>query len=1465
MESIFIVFLLTSLSFYSGAQSRETRFHNFNIEDGLSHSLVQGIVEDSLGFLWIATQDGLNRYDGSSFKSYFKGVDERSLSESWISEIFIDRFNQIWLYLGPGGFERFDTFKETFHYYGHDHSDSGSISSNFLNEKGIIHGVFYLEDEAGTLWIGTDNGLNRFNRQEDTFELVSRSSGDLERLGRDQINCLEEDLEHQILIGTEDGLLRYDPESGKFSQFTLGPDGEEHLGNNRITCISARPDSSIWVGTVYGGLGIIEHAYGEHPRLTMLIDVIRDSDLDPTVFNIMETESGHTMVGTRKGLYLVTKDEDRYVAKVYNGTEKLRIFHILEDEQGYIWAGTNENVAQSLFRIEPDLVKMETFTFDEGDPFSFTGGKVQFIHNSRTGLIWIGSEKEGLYMVDLNTKEFRTINTNSRKNLHITNNEVYSIFEDTRQRLYVGTKTELNRIDLKDGTLRNYSNDYGIRSGISYEYSNKFPADLVGVIKDAGDGRLWLGSFDYKLGLYDPYSEDFLHFHHNQSDEKSFLGWSIRSICVTKSGDTYIAATSPGLCKLNEDGHSFSYFPVVENGNPSGTNDMVLQYLYEDSDSILWIGTARGGLNRFDPKTGKFRHFNYSRSDSLSISSSMVKCILEPEIYEDDILWIGTNDGLNKFNKRTRKFTTYNIGEGPANTIHGILEDKFGRLWLSTNRGLVEFDPITERIRKYTAEDGVQGDEFNQGAFFKNTEGVMYFGGTEGITYFLPENIKVDPQSAPVVISSIRISGKTVLPNDTINGRIILDKSILYSDKITLTHKDRFVRFDFVSPLFISSKKLRYRIMLEGLEENWNEVDSKQRFISYTNLPSGDYKLLIWATNSEGSWSENPTSFAIQVLPPYWRTPWFKLAIAGMIIVIFLLILQVRTRRLQNQKRVLEKEVEERTRDLKNANQLLEVQKNETQEMADKLHESDQMKLKFFTNISHEFRTPLTLIMGPTEKLMKEEAYEDTAKVKRQLGLIYRNEKRLFKLINQLLEIRKVETGNLGLSVAESDIIDFLHQIYQLFMPYAEQKNIEFQFISDSSEFSMFYDADKIEKIFYNLLSNAFKHTPDYGKILFSVNVDEGQEQQKVKISVIDNGPGISEEHLPHIFNRFYQISNKYQSGKISSGIGLSLSRDLVKKHYGEINVVTEMGTGTTFEVCLPLDNDVYQKEEFEAAPEADVSMEYMNAMLETFDQSDNEDLGEPTVAGDLFRILVVEDNLEMQKFLYEELSGMYSVMLAQNGAEGLDTAQENLPDLILSDVMMPEMDGMELCKRIKNNELTSHVPVILLTAKSTTESQLSGLELGADDYITKPFNVESLKLKIRNILSGRKQLVEKFSKDSNYIPENIKISQIDQGFLEKFVKLVEDNIDNSELSGDMLACELGMSKGNLYKKLKSVTGMTVNIFMRTIRLKLAARLLEQGNYNISEVAYAVGFSNPKYFSTCFSELYSMSPKEYMK
>jgi signal transduction histidine kinase/ligand-binding sensor domain-containing protein/DNA-binding response OmpR family regulator len=1474
----------------SYGQPSDIRFHNLGLKDGLSHSLVNDMVEDDLGFLWFSTQEGLNRYDGYEFKVFYAGEGPKNPSKTWISGLHKDNHGQIWIYYQGGGIDRFDPVTETFFKYIPDSTKEGSISSDsHVATDVLLYNVFF-DDSKGNFWIGTDKGLNLYDRVNESFVTYRSDPENMNSLSDNRITFITEDDFQNLWIGTQKGLNKFNPQTGMFTRFLPGNDGTKYLNDTVITYIHFEPDHSAWIGTLHGGLNIIQNPdrednlYVLHPITESL-----NKNYAPTIHIIQRLKGGQVLVGAVSGLYVFRdKTSDPYFVPE---TQNTQVYSILEDNSGYVWVGSY--LGPGLYRLHPDLKTTDIFRYDDKDKYSFRGNKVLFIKKSRNDIIWISVEKNGLFKVDMGAKKFRVIDDNPNRDIYLSNRDVYALYEDRQHNLWVGTKTELNRINLNTRQIRRFHNKLDIHSGMDYEYSKQLPAELIGVIKDYDGQKLWMGAFDYKISLFNPVTDEFLNFHNNENNPGSFVPWSLRSICITKSKQVYFGATGIGLCMLREDGKSFRYFPVVKTGG-QGTNDSWINIIYEDKDSILWIGTLSGGLNRFDPRRQEFAHYEHDPDNPASLSNNVVKCILESDIRDDNTLWIGTHGGLNKFNKGTGEFIHYSVKEGlPSNTIHGILEDNKGNLWLSTNKGLVLFDPASGRIRVYTEDDGLQSNEFNEGSYFKNKDGIMYFGGTHGITYFDPAEIEDNPFEVRVVLTNFKLYNRPVHAGDMVKKRIILKKAISYTREIFLLYSDKIISFEFAGLHYVAPDKIKYRYILEGFERDWNEVDASQRFANYTNIPSGDYTLKVIASNNDGIWSDHPATLKIHIVPPFWEKFWFKAIIIGFVLILFMAIVQIRTRLLKRQKVLLQNQVENRTHELKKANELLESkqreimtqsekiaqqrdflkeknvilenQKGEIQKMAEKLHETDQMKLSFFTNISHEFRTPLTLIMGPTENLLAQNNYNDTPVIKENLSLIHRNIKRLYKLINQLLEIRRVETGNLKLQTQKEDIVKYLFEIFQLFRPFAEKKDIDFQFISDKEVNELFIDTDKIEKIFYNLLSNAFKHTPVGGKISLSITDNQQLgDREMIRIDITDSGPGIEEKHQPHIFDRFYQISNKTSSGRISTGIGLSLSKDLVEAHYGEIRFTTQLNRGTTFSVFLPKSDEHLKPEEISNESEIDYSFEYMKSMLESPAYSENDKISGIAAADDKPRILVIEDNADMQQFLYNELKGDYKVVLAKDGIEGLEIAKDHLPDLILSDVMMPGMDGISLCEKIKTDELTSHVPVLLLTAKSDVEHQISGLETGADDYIIKPFNPEVLKLRLKNTLDVRKQMAEKFSKDFSIIPANIKITQIDQGFLEKFVKTVEENIDDTELSGDRLAFELNMSKGNLYKKLKALTGMTVNIYLRTIRLKIAARLLKNGNYNISEVAYAVGFSNPKYFSTCFSELFLKSPKEYM-
>jgi ligand-binding sensor domain-containing protein len=515
---ILAITVVLGWSLPADGQHSEIRFHHIGNEEGLSHSLVGSIAEDSLGFLWFGTQDGLNRFDGYSFKNYYKGQSNRNPSDSWVSDLYLDGSNQLWINYAGAGIERFDPYTETFHPYLPDPLAQGSISSNSLVSGSPGMSLSYFEDSDGILWIGTVNGLNRYHRESDSFTVYRHDPEDQGSLSDNRIVTVFEDRDGFLWVGTENGLNRMDRSTGTVRRCRTGLNGDIHLNDHKITCGFSAPDGSIWVGTEHGGLNIIEDPFEEECRVITLVNTPLNPNLLPTIFSILRTSSGEMLVASEHGLYRIHMKGGRYEEQLITETSGIRIIKLLEDSKGYIWAASNENKDRSLFRLSPDLGSVEVFRTRSKDPFMFGGAKVMDLHESRTGLLWIGTEKHGIYRVDLNARQFRTIDNYPDRGLFITNNEVYSIFEDDDRLLYVGTKTELNRVDLKSGATRGYHNQLDLKRGVSYEVSSHLPANLIGVLKEAPDGKLWMGSFDYKVSLYDPVRDRFLNFHLNEQD-----------------------------------------------------------------------------------------------------------------------------------------------------------------------------------------------------------------------------------------------------------------------------------------------------------------------------------------------------------------------------------------------------------------------------------------------------------------------------------------------------------------------------------------------------------------------------------------------------------------------------------------------------------------------------------------------------------------------------------------------------------------------------------------------------------------------------------------------------------------------------------------------------------------------------------------------------------------------------------
>jgi signal transduction histidine kinase/DNA-binding response OmpR family regulator len=858
------------------------------------------------------------------------------------------------------------------------------------------------------------------------------------------------------------------------------------------------------------------------------------------------------------------------------------------------------------------------------------------------------------------------------------------------------------------------------------------------------------------------------------------------------------------------------------NDNIYGT--LRIQHIFESRKNELWIGTHHG-LYKYIHNRETFKRYLHDPNDSNSLSSSNIGYICEDK---DGILWLGTLGGLNRFDPKSDTFTHYTKEDGlPSNRVQGILEDKDNNaLWLSTYEGISRFDLSTKEFRNFDASHGLTGKRLT-GSVLETKNGEFLFGGSNGLNIFHPDDLLSNLEPPDLIISDFKIFNISVPVGDDSP----LQKPIYQTEKIVLASDEHDISFDFLTTHYVDPSQNEYAYMLENYENEWRYVGNTNSAI-YPNLPPGEYIFRVKAANNIGVWNEEGVSIKIIILPPWWATTWAYIvyAIVFFIIIYFTWKIQLKRIRIKHN---------------------YEMTKFE----AEKMREVDEMKSRFFANLSHEFRTPLTLIFGPAKDIMEN---SDDKKAKQNAGMIKRNASRLYKLVNQLLDLSKLEAGKLKLEASEYDIIPFLKGVVLSFSSLAERQRITLRFNTIEKTLSIYVDKDKVEKIVNNLLSNAFQFTPEGGEIDFTIE----KLVEEIEIKIADNGIGIPKEKMNKIFNRFYQLDGSHTREGEGTGIGLALTKELVELHKGKIMVESKEGEGSIFTVLLPLGKKHLKPEEI---VEKDVEEEELETIEEVEFISEPEMIKEKTDIDVLIDVekpllLIVEDNSDVRKYIISHLEEDYRIQEAVDGKDGLSQASNHIPDLIISDVMMPNLDGFELCNKLKTNEKTSHIPVIILTAKATSQDKIEGYETGADDYIMKPFEAGELKARIKNLIEMRRKLQEKFSSDDFIIPKEL--SSIDERFLNKVLNAINDHISEEKFSIEDLGNEVAMSRKHLHRKLKALTNKSPSQFIRSIRLSKARMLIKEKKGTISEISFMVGFSTPIYFNKCFKEEFGYSPGE---
>ena len=1364
---------------------------------------------------------------------------EDGLATNAVNTMLQDSKGFLW-FGTDAGLHRYDGYHFTL--YQADPDDPHSLSSDQV--------LALYEDREDGLWVGTAGGLHRFDRATEQFTSYRHDPNKPFSLSDDVVSVLREDRQGVLWVGTGEGLNRFDRATERFTSYRHDPGDPRSLSSNRVTVIYEDQSGALWIGT--GETGVLHRFDRDAEAFTRYLvhDLTASSPAAPAsppasfsdraVHALYEDREGVFWIGTwRAGLYRF--DRDRQTVTHYRhdpddpgslGSNYISV--IEEDPNGMLWLGSVVGLApwgsHGLTRYDPRSDTFTRISFDPTDPDGFHGRWVRAITVDRAGTLWVATSDNGINKLDLSTRRFTIYPYTPHDERNLQPDGVWAISESRDGALWIGTDEGLDRVDRATGRLTHYAHDPNDPGSLSHLQ--------VKCLLEDRDGVLWVGTWGGGLNRFDRETETFTHYRHDPND-------------------------------------------------PTSLSSDLVDGLLEDRDGVLWVGTWSGpaGLNRFDRETETFTRYAHDPHDSTSISSNFVSALLEDR---QGALWMGV-EGLSRLDRTTGQFTrylqdelVYTVYEDPAGrlwaggnrgvylvdgergtvasfnrkiglpqpaSVMGIVGDEHGNLWIAKN-GIIRFDPETGAVRTYGLADGLPSLVFNRTAYAQSARGELFLGSDGGVVAFYPEHVRDNAYVPPIVLTDFSLTGASASAEEGAP----LQVHVSAAESITLSYNQNDVTFAFAALNFRNAEKNRYAYRLEGYDNAWREVGT-QRTATYINLPPGTYRFRVKGSNDDGLWNEEGATIRLTITPPFWKRWWFYGLCIGAFLAVMVGSYRLRVRHLKQRQHELARQVHARTREL-----ALEKQKTEAQ--AEKLQEMDHLKSRFFTNISHEFRTPLTLILGPLHDAL---VGADGTLGKQQLRMMQRNGLRLQRLINQLLDLSKLEAGRMPLHARPRNVTAFLRGLVQSFASLAERRHITLQYHAEDETLLLYFDADKLEKVISNLLSNAFKFTPAGGRIRVDVRDVEDEKGQAVGIRVQDTGPGIPAEELPYIFDRFHQVNGSATREHEGTGIGLTLAKELVERHGGTISAESKVDAGTTITIWLPqgkahlAPEDLIEEKEAEAPDGATPPAGSWPAAAEE-SRDDGRRAAPPSHAP---IVLIVEDNADVREYLKSHLVALYRVEEAADGVEGLEKTRALRPDLVISDVMMPRMDGYALCRAIKTARPLSHIPVVLLTARADEESTVEGLETGADDYLHKPFSAAELLVRVENLIEIRRVLRQRFSRGVVLRPADVYVSSEEEAFIEQVRAVIEVEMANSAFTVDVLADAMALSPRQLQRKLRALTRLSPSGLIRSMRLERAAQLLEQRAGNVSDVALAVGFRDAKYFSRLFRQAFGVLPSEY--
>jgi len=1342
---------------------------------------------------------------------------------------------------------------------------SGQTNFNFKSlskEDGLSQAsVFAIaQDQSGFMWFGTRDGLNKYDGYQ--FKVYKNDHDDNKSLVANDIRSLYfDEYENLLWACSISGLSKYNSNQDNFQNFYHDPDDPTSVSNNVIRQVYRDSKRRLWVGTSIG-LNLLDKSTDKFDRYYIDNSQALDNSKND-IKAILEDKSGTLWIGTANGLYELKTDKNG--SFIFERTEidqkgllsDSHIKNILEDRDGNLWIGT---FAGGINHWNRKTGQVTIFKNNRNDPNSLSHNNVRSLCIDKNNNLWVGTF-DGLNLLKYNETIFKRFSKSEFGTAGLSDKSIRSIFSDQTGNLWIGSY--YGGINHLDENYNRFKKNALVGNGLRGKVVSSFAQDE--------NGNLWIGTEGDGLNFFDKSKKKFQNFLYSQTESNTISGNNVKDLLL--DGDQlWIGTFQAGLNLYNIETGKFKYYtndPI--NGNSLSENNV---YGLLKEGELLYIVTYGGGLDILNLKTGLFTNFSHIINDYKSLSSDLARVILKtnngqlwigterginkvhvnaigiPESFETILsheniycltennagnIWVGTySNGLYCLDPKTNDLKHFTTENGlPGNTVLGVLEVDKDELWISTNNGLSKFDPRNLIFTNYDYSNGLENSEYNYNAYLKDNNGDLLFGGLNGFTYFNPEDIQPNKFVPPIVFTDLRKNNEIVKVGDKSE---ILKQSINETEQITFNYKEANFSIGFAALDYFSPKSNQYSFILEGIDNEWNHSIGYTE-ATYTIQQPGKYVFKLKGGNSEGVWNNEERQLQVMVLPPLWKTSWAYLIYA--LILGTLLLGWYRFIKLQHN---------------------LQLEKLENQQQAE-LHE---MKLRFFTNITHEFRTPLTLIIAPLNELLNKSNIATS--VEKKLKTVEKNAQRMLNLVNQILTFRKLANDHTELSITKGNIVEFTQEIFLLFQESAIRKGINYQFESKRKVIHAWFDEDKLEKVIFNLISNAFKFTPVDENIIVKLSINKNY----IELKISDSGVGIQEDQVNQIFKRFYAKSKDGQSTIKGSGIGLAISKQMVELHQGKIYLAgiedNPFQKGSTFVVQLPRGkahfNALFQKDSQSSVKILSQDKEQQNDLEILPD--DHELIAIPS-SGEKPKLLIVEDNKEVRNYVKSIFSPHFNVFSAKNGLDGYSITKKILPDIVISDVKMPVMDGIALCQKLKSDFEVSHIPVILLTARAASLFKIEGLKTGADDYITKPFNPDELRLRVENIIATRKIVRDKFKRLLTLDPKHLDISSTDEVFLENALKAVERNIDKYEFNVNMFATELAVSRPQLFNKIKALTGQTPNNFIKSIRMKRAAQLISSNKMNVSEVAYAVGFKDVKYFSKCFKVQFETPPSKYLK